>query len=309
MSSLAISEDNPFQVLIKESDDNPTALQLRYQNHRVNRNEQQSTKILADSFPGWSLDPILSRLDGPGKEDGYLDPRNCLVIWARPPPHIRDLICFIQKELKEVSPSIWLMPPQNLHTTVLEVAHSLTEKEIEHLVQTLEASKDVTAAQIAEYPVAHKSRLLKPMVSFDASAMALSFVPAAGENLQAGDSGDDYSYHHLRRDVFQMVRQAQLPVASRYIVPSAHVTIARFINNEDFLVQGAEGVELDRARVKLLVEKIEAINKKLESEFWPRADGTFPEGGEWIVGQQNLVIRRGRLWYGGGETVSTGSDN
>lgn len=205
--------------------------------------------------------------------------------------------------------AIWLMPLPNLHTTVLEVAHSLTEKEIDNLVQTLEASKDVTAAQIAEYPVAHKSRLLKPMVSFDASAMALSFVPAAGENLQAGDNGDDYSYHHLRRDVFQMVRQAQLPVASRYIVPSAHVTIARFINNEDFLIQGAEGSELDRARVKLLVEKIETINKKLESEFWPQVDGTFPKGGEWIVGQQNLVIRRGRLWYGGGETVSMGNDN
>lgn len=201
------------------------------------------------------------------------------------------------------------MPPENLHTTVLEVAHSLTEQEIENLVQILEASKDVTAEQIAEYPTTHKSRLLKPMVSFDASAMALSFVPAAGESLQAGDDSDDYSYHHLRRDVFQMVRQAQLPVASRYIVPSAHVTIARFINNEEFLVQGAEGAELDRARVKLLIEKIEAINKRVESEVWPQADGTIPAEGEWIVGQQNLVIRRGRLWYGGGETVSMGSDN
>ncbi|KAJ5651343.1 uncharacterized protein N7484_005066 [Penicillium longicatenatum] len=303
MSPLALFEDNPFQVLIKETNDDPTALQSRYQDHRVARNEQQGTKILADSFPGWSLDPILSRLDGPGKEDGYLDPRNCLVIWARPPPHIRDLICFIQSELKEISPSIWLMPPENLHTTVLEVAHSLTEKEIEELVQILQASKDVTAAQIAEYPIAHKSRLLKPMVSFDASAMALSFVPAAGENSQDEDN-DDYSYHHLRRDVFQMVRQAQLPVASRYIVPSAHVTIARFINNDDFLVQGTKGAELDRARVKLLVDKIETINKKLESEFWPQANGTIPKGGEWDVGQQNLVIRRGRLWYGGGDTVN-----
>jgi hypothetical protein len=195
------------------------------------------------------------------------------------------------------------MPPENLHTTVLEVAHSLTEMEIEELVQILQASKDVTAAQIAEYSIAHKSRLLKPMVSFDASAMALSFVPAAGENSQDEDN-DDYSYHHLRRDVFQMVRQTQLPVASRYIVPSAHVTIARFINNDDFLVQGTKGAELDRVRVKLLVDKIETINKKLESEFWPQADGTIPKGGEWIVGQQNLVIRRGRLWYGGGETVN-----
>ncbi|KAJ5645996.1 RNA ligase/cyclic nucleotide phosphodiesterase [Penicillium lividum] len=302
MSPLIISEDNPFQVLISESNDDPIVLQSRYQGHRVTRNEQQSAKILAESFPGWSLDNILSRLDGPGKEEGYVDPRNCLVIWARPPPHIRDLICYVQRELQEISPSIWLMPRENLHTTVLEAAHSLTEKEIENLVQILQSSKDVTGNDIAEYPVAHKSRLLKPMISFDSSAMALSFVPAAGENAQG--HSDDYSYHHLRRDIFQMVRQAQVPVASRYIVPSAHVTIARFINDGDFLVQGAAGAEPDRVRVKLLVDKIDALNKKLESEFWPQANGTFPQEGEWIVGQENLVIRRGRVWYGGGEDVS-----
>lgn len=68
------------------------------------RNSQQSAKILAESFPGWSLDEILKRLDGPGKEDGFVDPRNCLVIWARPSPQVRDLICFIQNELKSISP-------------------------------------------------------------------------------------------------------------------------------------------------------------------------------------------------------------
>ncbi|KAJ5925097.1 hypothetical protein N7454_007736 [Penicillium verhagenii] len=305
MSSLLISEDNPFQVLIEEAKDDPTTLQLRYQGHRVARNEQQRAKILAENFPGWSLDEILRRLDGPEKEDGYVDPRNCLVIWARPPPQIRDLICFIQSELKEVSPSIWLMPPENLHTTVLEVAHSLTEKEIDDLVQILQSSKDVTATQIAEYPVAHKSRLLKPMVSFDASAMALSFVPAAGELLdgQSDKHDDSYSYHHLRRDVFQMVREAQVPVASRYIVPSAHVTIARFINNRDFLAKTVGGAELDLERVKLLVEKIGIINKRLETEFWPQADASSRTRGEWIIGQENLVIRRGRVWYGGGEDV------
>ena len=68
------------------------------------RNSQQSEEILADSFPGWSLDEILKRLDGPEKEDGFVDPRNCLVIWARPSPQVRDIICFIQNELKSISP-------------------------------------------------------------------------------------------------------------------------------------------------------------------------------------------------------------
>lgn len=44
------------------------------------------------------------RLDGPRKEDGYVDPRHCLVIWARPPSAIRELVAWIQNELKTVAP-------------------------------------------------------------------------------------------------------------------------------------------------------------------------------------------------------------
>lgn len=295
------------------------------------RNSQQSAKILADNFPGWSLDEILKRLDGPGKEDGFVDPRNCLVIWARPSPQVRDLICFVQNELKSISPckftniqfpdslfplwpfisltwvaiALWLMPPENLHITVLEAAHSLTEEQIEGLVQTLLSSKDVTSADIAAYPRSRPIRLIKPMVSFDSAALALSFVPAAGECLEAESSSDNehYTYHHLRRDVFDMVRQTKVPVASRYIVPSAHLTIARFISQDGFVVKGSDGTEtVDHSRVKLLIDKIDEINQKLENEYWPK-EGAIREGGEWIVGQEGLVIRRGRLWYGGGEYV------
>ncbi|CAG7949021.1 unnamed protein product [Penicillium nalgiovense] len=302
------SEDNPFQILIAEANDDSAILQSQYENHRVTRNSQQSAEILAHNFPGWSLDEILKRLDGPGKEDGFVDPRNCLVIWARPSPQVRDLICFIQNELKSFSPSLWLMPPENLHITVLEVAHSQTEERIEELVQTLQSSKDVTYADIAAYPRSHPTRLIKPMVSFDSAALALSFVPAAGECLEAECSSDKehYTYHHLRRDIFDMVRHTKVPVASRYIVPSAHLTIARFISQDGFLATGSDGAEtVDRSRVKLLIDKIDEINRKLENEYWPKG-GAIEEGGEWIVGQEGLVIRRGRVWYGGGEYVPLG---
>ncbi|KAJ5880591.1 RNA ligase/cyclic nucleotide phosphodiesterase [Penicillium subrubescens] len=304
MATPSISADNPFQVLIAESNDDPAQLQSRYETHRTNRNAQQNAKILAEDFPGWSIDEILRRLDGPAKEEGYLDPRNCLVIWARPSPHIRGLIAFVQSELRDVAPSLWLMPSGNLHTTVLEVAHSLTEDQIEEIVQTLKSSKNVTEADISEYPLKHQTRLLKPMVSFDSSALALSFAPAAGEGASDGHD-DQYTYHHLRRDIFDLVRQTGLPVASRYIVPSAHVTIARFINQDGFFVKNAEGGdELDPSQVKLLVEKIGQINDTLESRYWPKADGSYPKEGEWVVGQdKGLVIRRGRLWYGGGQDV------
>ncbi|CDM31099.1 hypothetical protein CBS147333_2399 [Penicillium roqueforti] len=305
--SIPLSEENPFQSLIAEANDDSAIIQSRYENHRVARNSQQSAQILADGFPGWSLDEILKRLDGPEKEDGFADPRNCLVIWARPSPQVCDMIRFIQNELKSISPSLWLMPPSNLHITVLEAAHSLTEEQIEELVQTLLSSKDVTPADIAAYPRSHPTRLIKPMISFDSAALALSFVPAASECLETEPSSDNehYTYHHLRRDVFDMVRQAKVPVASRYIVPSAHLTIARFISQDGFLVRGSDGAEtVDHSRVKLLIDKIDEINQRLKNEYWPKEGAdAVRDGGEWIVGQEGLVIRRGRLWYGGGEDV------
>ncbi|KAL5359632.1 RNA ligase/cyclic nucleotide phosphodiesterase [Aspergillus floccosus] len=289
----------PFQV----------QLQARYEAHRVTRNSQQTAKILADDFAGWNLDEILMRLDGPAKEEGYVDPRNCLVIWAKPPPQIRELIAFVQRELKEVAPTLWLMPSENLHTTVLEIAHSLTEAQIEDMVKTLRSSNDISTSHIADYTFSHRTRLVKPMVSFDSAAMALSFVPAAGEGSEGGNpEGDSYSYHHLRRDVFEMVRKAGIPVASRYSVPSAHLTIGRFITQDGFTTTGADGqAQVDHTRVKTLIEKIEDINKKLQSGYWPRGDGTIPAGGEWHVGEEKgLVVQKGRLWYGDGTTVQLG---
>jgi hypothetical protein len=203
------------------------------------------------------------------------------------------------------------MPCENLHTTVLEVAHSLTEEQIERLVNTLQASQNVTTSEIADYTFAHRTRLVKPMVGFDSAAMALTFVPAAGEasDVQRSIEDDTYSYHLLRRDIFNMVRAAGITVASRYIVPSAHLTIARFVTQDGFVKQGdavGEG-HVDLSKVKELIDKIDEINQRLQNEYWPSENGTIKAGGEWLVGQEKgLVIRRGRLWYGGGEDVQLG---
>ncbi|KAL2818576.1 RNA ligase/cyclic nucleotide phosphodiesterase [Aspergillus granulosus] len=307
MATSISAEGNPFEILITKANNNTTELQLLYENHRVNRNSQQRAKILSKSFPGWSVDDILARLDGPAKEEGFVDPRNCLVIWARPPPQVRELVQFIQDELKSIASALWLMPLENLHTTVLEVAHSLTEEEIEALVQTLQSSTDITASQIASYPIAHPTRLIKPLVSFDSAALALSFVPAAGEysqsQTQCAGEIDRNTYHHLRRDIWDLVRRTNVPVASRYVVPSAHVTIARFISQAGFTTEDENGAKkVDPYQVKILVDKISEINRKLEAEYWPLGGG-IRAGGEWVVGREGLVIRRGRVWYGGGEDV------
>lgn len=238
--------------------------------------------------------------------------------------------------------------------TTLEVAHSLTPPEIASLVGPLRAS----LAEITGYPSAHRARLVRPMVSYDLSALALSFLPAAGEHggptsppparpapgesggfdygegegwaavedenderRTAGGSGaagtasrgDAYSYHHLRRDVFDLISTTGVPVASRYVVPSAHITLARY------LVQGDHGTAAERGA---WVAHIDRVNAWLEREVWAwdgegeglkaqhDFDGTplvRPFVGEWIVGhERGLDARCGALWYGGGRTIMLG---
>ena len=134
---------------------------------------------------------------------------------------------------------------------------------------------------------------MKPVVSFDAQALALSFLPAAGEPGRSLED-DQYSYHHLRRDLFAQAHAGGVKVGSRYVVPSAHLTIGRFIKAQDF----------DMAELMRVVDE---INAWLEKEFWPTENG-IKDGGEWVVGQEKgLEVRKGTLWYGsGGETVVLG---
>jgi hypothetical protein len=216
------------------------------------------------------------------------------------------------------------MPLQNLHMTALEITHSVTAPEITSVLALL----DPLIPAMTDLPHAHHPRLIKPLVSYDISALALSFLPAAGEGLsvtpnlqsdtpQARQAADDtYTYHHLRRDLYAMAHSAGVRIESRYVVPSAHITIGRFLTQSDHDSQ---------ERMEAWVREIEAVNEWLEGEVWPRVMGRgeeggvrkvgehcgqgewIPEGGEWVVGEEKgLDLRKGVLWYGGGETVRLG---
>lgn len=165
---------------------------------------------------------------------------------------------------------------EDLHLTALEITHSLTAEEIDLLVIALMPQVE----RMVNLPRAKGgARLGRPMISFDAQALALSFLPLAG------GEGDEYGYHHLRRDLWDLARE-KVKVASRYVVPSAHITLGRFL-----------GREVD---AKEVVRVVEDINGWLESDFGG-------EHGEWIVGREvGLCFRKGRVWYGGGESVCIG---
>lgn len=197
------------------------------------------------------------------------------------------------------------MPQLKCHLTALEITHSLTSPEITSILNHLGKP---TISAMTDYPLEHRARLIKPTLSYDAAAVALSFLPAAGESLTSSPDpssrnprtaqDDTFTYHHLRKSLFTIARSTGISIDSRYVVPSSHITIGRFLTQEDH-----DTPEKRRAWIKL----IEEVNVWLKEEFWPREGGERNENGEWVVGQEKgLDCRRGQLWYGGGETVVLG---
>ncbi|KAI1105345.1 RNA ligase/cyclic nucleotide phosphodiesterase [Jackrogersella minutella] len=262
--------ENPYNALIEACDDDPAKIQELYAAHRVRRNAQQRDKFLASDFTELIIDPYLLRLENPKIEPGF---------------------------------DIWLMPLHRMHITTLEVAFSRTASEIEALKETLKPS----IPRIASFTHRHRSRLVKPMISYDLSAFALSFLPSAGEPglsppptapdaVPVQAAGDAYSYHHLRRDMWGLARDAGVTVASRYVVPSAHVTLGRYLT-------GADHAAPERRRA--WVDAIDEVNAWLRAEVWDEPAAELV--GEWVVGQERgMDVRVGTLWYGGGRTVLVG---
>lgn len=190
-----------------------------------------------------------------------------------------------------------------MHMTTLELAFSKTTEEMRQLTTTLQPS----ISRIVSYTYNHRSRLVRPLISYDLSAFAVSFLPAAGEDvlspspsepqtIQHVVSGDSYTYHHLRRDVFNMAKDSGVEIGSRYQVPSAHVTLGRYLTGKDH--------DTPQKR-ESWVRAIEEVNQWLMDEVWDKPEAQFI--GEWIVGQERgLDARNGTLWYGGGRTILLG---
>ncbi|KAL2162378.1 hypothetical protein VTH06DRAFT_7291 [Thermothelomyces fergusii] len=297
--------ENPYGALIDACDDSPAKIQAHYAAHRTTRNAQQRDKFLCPEFSGLDIDTVLLRLEKPEIEPGFRDPRHCLVFWARPPDHIVKLACHLQSLLQKAAPNLWLMPPHRMHLTTLEITHSRTAQEIADLVALM---RPVIPA-LTGMTMQRRPRLVKPIISYDLSAVAVTFLPASGEALlqpleDAADldgpkddttKRDHYTYHHLRRDAFILASET-VPINSRYVAPSAHVTLGRFLTQEDH--------ETPEQRERW-VRTIDDINRWLENEVWDVKDGEFL--GEWIVGQERgLEARCGTVWYGGGRTILAG---
>ncbi|KAJ5815213.1 60S ribosomal protein L44 [Penicillium riverlandense] len=272
-----------FQQVIVSCENDPKRMQDVYEKHRSTRNASFRNLILSTGFPGWIVDEILQKLHAAGEDgDPAIDPRHNLAFWARPPQHIRDMVAEIQGEIRVLAPTLWFMPSDRLHMTAMEITSCRTESEIEDLVSFLQQRAPLQ--ELVDYTLTHRARLVKPMVNYDSSAIALSFVPAAGED-------DRYTYHHLRSDIYDSITRSGCPITSRYTVPSAHVTLARFITQDGFLLGDTK--ELDRERSSLLVDTIEKINDRLRDKYW---QSEHPQGLQFIFCVQVNIPKTRRTY-------------
>lgn len=119
--------DNPYHDLIESCNNDQAEIQKRYDNHRTKRNAQQKDKLLAEDFPGVTVDEILAKLSDPQQYPDYQDPRHCLVFWARPTERVKAVIKEVQEMLKTVAPNLWLMPQvSEIRSLILPLrSHSL----------------------------------------------------------------------------------------------------------------------------------------------------------------------------------------
>ena len=103
--SSTATHGNPYNSMLEACNQDPQQIQQRYQTHRETRNEQQKAKLLSSDFVGFSIDPILEKLINKEANPGYIDPRNCMVFWGRPPARILGLVKSLQERLLKIAPS------------------------------------------------------------------------------------------------------------------------------------------------------------------------------------------------------------
>ncbi|ETW75800.1 hypothetical protein HETIRDRAFT_329809 [Heterobasidion irregulare TC 32-1] len=262
---------------------------------------QQRTKLLSPAFSGMTIDPVLRSLV---TEPDFQDTRHGLVFSARLPTAIRKLTGHIQQKLKAAAPCLWLVPAEYLHMTVLEVTHSQTPETVAHLAH---AMREIIP-RITDFTVTHHARVLKPMLSCDSTAVSLSFIPAACEGLTVESSRtaeeDAYTFLHLRKDLYELSLESGIVPEARYVVPTAHFTIARIIADTDFETEVGSP---DQTKIAKWMQTIEEVNTWLESNYWPGPGNEFQNGGVWVLGEDfGLDCRAGLVWYGGGTTLRQG---
>lgn len=197
-----------------------------------------------------------------------------------------------------VPKDIWLTPEDGLHMTVLVVALHLSADELDSLMPRVKPLLENMSKFLAD----HQTRLVKPAIFFSDSGVVLSYVPCAGEIADDQGAGDDYTFLHLQQDLFELCREHGIDMSAQKNAGSCYVTLGRFINGENRGENRGPEARPDAAAMARWLAGIEKINETLRREYWP-CEGAAPAAGNWILGRDGFDIRKGRSWYGGGQSV------
>ncbi|KAL1701938.1 RNA ligase/cyclic nucleotide phosphodiesterase [Schizophyllum commune] len=286
---------NPLERLLDTTDGTELAIQKLYEDHRRTGYDKGRTSFLSHTLSeNLRVDSILAALEKartqPALDLDQIDTRQCLTLVAIPAPSVIALGQRIQARLKAAAPNLWLAPASNMHITLLELVVAKTKLDVEEVIQKLGSG---VIEQLVGYPKAHPTRLVRPRLNIDLGGLALSFVPEARGNEGVAEVAP-YTYLHMRRDLYALAGEAGITPQARYAVPSAHITLARFVSEEDFVARTEQEKEKEAAGEKVaeFVRLVDAINEELGASDLV-----------WTVGEAGVELRRGKTWYGGGDVV------
>lgn len=131
-----------------------------------------------------------------------------------------------------------------------------------------------------------------PTLSYDQSALALSFLPSLPTSSSYQNylkyrhdlylSSLDFYQRHNEHNIKAGSQNFTLPPPSpRYVLPSAHISIARFVE------------EIPKEKIQVLKNGLQKISEEIEEHF--------KELKEVMRDENQLCI--GRNWYGGGKVL------
>jgi 2'-5' RNA ligase len=139
------------------------------------------------------------------------DQRYGVNLIVRPPLPVITYIRTVQECLRAHEPDQYFYPSDDLHLTLLELCSSRSQREADTLAAFL-INRLPELVQTAPCAL-----LIRPLLSYDRRACAVSFLPA------------DQTLQVLRSQLVAQLADHGVMIASRYAPQSAHVTFMRYL--------------------------------------------------------------------------------
>jgi hypothetical protein len=211
---------------------------------------------------------------------------NCFCIWARPDLQTLAIFQKIQTDFKTlVGPALHMIPAEDMHLSIVEISHRHDVPFLRKVHSFLGDHLLLKLLSVISSPEREPLRLIKPMLLFDKSGVALSFVPAVADN----------TYHHLRTQLHTMLLETGMAIDTCYTAPIAHITIARFVDDRLF-IPCPDWPKTKEEQLHAWEDLISAVNRDLRRKYWGEGnEAAF----EWVVGKElGLEAQLGYIKFG-----------